>query len=93
MRKLLGEQDSDSSGVSDSDDDDWIPANIARRQALNQKDNSGHDESEDSEDIGEIAEGNAAVEEEVENNESEDDDNETETPEPEGNKIFVVNND
>ncbi|XP_046623021.1 SH3 domain-binding glutamic acid-rich protein-like [Neodiprion virginianus] len=90
LKKLLGEHDSDSSGVSDSDDEDWIPANIARRQILNQKANSGHDESEDSEDTGEIAEGNSAVEEEVENSESEDensesedDDNEVETAEPE----------
>ncbi|KAK9883945.1 hypothetical protein WA026_004885 [Henosepilachna vigintioctopunctata] len=68
---------SDSSGVSDSDDDDWTPANTARRQILNQKDNSEHDE--DSEDTGE---GNSAVED-VENSESEDDDNEAETAEPE----------
>lgn len=93
LRKLLGEHHSDLSEVSDSNDEDWIPANIARRQSLNQKDNSEHDESEDSEDTEEIAEGNLVVEEEEENSESENDDNEVETAEPEGSKIFFLNND
>ncbi|KAK9877285.1 hypothetical protein WA026_017677 [Henosepilachna vigintioctopunctata] len=88
LRRLLVEHDSDSSGVSDSDDDDWTPANTARRQILNQKDNLEHDE-----DSGDTGEGNSTVEEDVENSESEDDDNEAETAEPEGNKIFVLNND
>lgn len=97
LRKLLEENDSESSELFDSDDEDWIPretpANIARRQTLNQKDNSEHDESEDSEDTEEIAEGNLGVEEEEENSESEDVDNEVETAESEGSKIFVLNND
>nr|XP_036228634.1 uncharacterized protein LOC106626325 [Bactrocera oleae] len=82
LRKLLGEHDSGSSRVSDSDDEDWIPANRARYQ--NQQGNSVRDEPEDSEDTEEIAEENSAVEEEVESSESEDDDNEVETAEPEG---------
>ncbi|CAB3232000.1 unnamed protein product [Arctia plantaginis] len=66
LKKLLGENDSDSSAPSDSDDEDWIPANTARRhQIANHEDNSEHDEPEDSEDTGEIAEGNSEVEEEV----------------------------
>lgn len=93
MKKLLGENDSDSSGPSDRDDEDWIPPNIARRQISNEEDNSEHDEPEDSGDTGEIAEGNLEVEEEVENSESEEDDEEVETAEPEGSKIFVPNND
>ncbi|CAB3232002.1 unnamed protein product [Arctia plantaginis] len=85
LKKLLGENDSDSSAPSDSDDEDWIPANTARRhQIANHEDNSEHDEPEDSEDTGEIAEGNSEVEEEVENSESEEDDEEVETAEPEG---------
>ena len=47
MRKLLGEHDSDSSRVSDSDDEGWIPANRARHQ--NQQGNSVRDEPENSE--------------------------------------------
>lgn len=51
MKKLLGENDSDSSAPSDSDDEDWIPANTARcHQIANHEDNSEHDEPEDSED-------------------------------------------
>nr|XP_036212653.1 microfibrillar-associated protein 1-like [Bactrocera oleae] len=75
LRKLLGEHDSDSSRVSDSDDEDWIPANRARHQ--NQKGNSVRGEPEGSEDTEEIAEENSAVEEEeeIESSESEDDDN------------------
>ncbi|XP_014098495.2 uncharacterized protein [Bactrocera oleae] len=84
LRKILGEHDSDSSRVSDSDDEDWIPANRARHQ--NQQGNSVRDQPEDSEDTEEIAKENSAVEEEekVESSESEDDDNEVETAEPEG---------
>lgn len=95
LRKLLGENDSESSELSDSEDEDWIPretpANIARRQTLNQKDNSEHEDSE-SDDTEEIAEENLGQEEEEENSESEDVDNEVETAEPEGSKIFVLNN-
>ncbi|GBP70198.1 Actin-related protein 10 [Eumeta japonica] len=83
LRKLLGENDSDSSRFSDSDDEDRILANIARCQILNRENNSEHDELEYSEDTGEIAEGNLAVEEELENSESEEDNNEVETAEPE----------
>ncbi|XP_014100069.1 uncharacterized protein [Bactrocera oleae] len=79
-RKLLEEHGRDSSRVSVSDDEDWIPAKRARHQ--NQQDNSVSDEPEDSEDTEEIAEDNSAVEEEVESSESEDDDNEVETAAP-----------
>ncbi|CAB3242765.1 unnamed protein product [Arctia plantaginis] len=34
LKKLLGENDSDSSAPSDSDDEDWIPANTARRHQI-----------------------------------------------------------
>nr|XP_014098913.1 uncharacterized protein LOC106623819 [Bactrocera oleae] len=37
LRKLYGEHDSDSSRVSDSDDEDWIPANRARHQTQSNK--------------------------------------------------------
>ncbi|XP_074115706.1 uncharacterized protein LOC141538227 [Cotesia typhae] len=85
LKKILGENDSDSSAPSDSDDDNWISANTARRhQIANHEDNSEHDEPEDSEDTGEISEENLEVEEEVENSESEEDDEEVETAEPEG---------
>lgn len=92
LKTIFSDDDSDSSGLSDSEDEDWVPQPISK---LPVSDNdSENEESENCEHIEENVHEHAEEQQAVEshNSESEEDD-EAETAEPEGSKHFFVNND
>lgn len=87
LKTMFDDDDCDSCGLSDSEDEDWVPECISK---LPVSDNdSGNEELEHSENTERNADEQMEEQQEVEsqNSESEEDD-EIETAEPEGIRIF-----